>query len=205
MQVDAILWLYHHLRRVQHWQEIGNSRSHLPLWHPLDREESSNSRLQLQLCQPVARQAFRHRWHRSYQSLPLPLPHQFRPGHAKKVSFVTFDDTITSKVTISLSLSRTCCTGDCDAPLLQGGRVSDVFGRRYDNRVVKNGEEIIFECLAGTSLIGANSTYCINGNLLRELPLCTSKSSSPISSPPSLYLLPFTVCQLKAPVLTNCH
>lgn len=65
--------------------------------------------------------------------------------------------------------------GDCDAPQLQGGRVSDVFSRRYDNRFVKNGEEIIFECLAGTSLIGTNSTYCINGELLHELPLCTSE------------------------------
>lgn len=67
------------------------------------------------------------------------------------------------------------CPGDCDAPQLPSGRVSDVFSRRYDNRFVKNGEEIIFECLAGTTLIGVNSTYCINGQLLQELPLCTSK------------------------------
>lgn len=65
--------------------------------------------------------------------------------------------------------------GDCDAPVLQGGRVSDVYSRRYDGRFVKNGEMIIFECSAGTSLIGANSTYCIRGTLLNELPQCTSK------------------------------
>lgn len=54
--------------------------------------------------------------------------------------------------------------------------MTDVYSRMFDGRAVQNGEMVIFECLGGSTLVGVNSTFCIRGEYIHDIPTCQSKS-----------------------------
>lgn len=88
----------------------------------------------------------------------------------KMVSLMSYGNHLTKLLIFFCTFS-----GDCNPPVIQGGLVLDVNGRPFKSRFVQNGEMIIFECEGRARLTGVNSTYCIRGQLLHQVPGCMSE------------------------------
>lgn len=85
-------------------------------------------------------------------------------------------DTVDKEINKIFGHSRSL-KGNCLVPVIRNGHVINNNQETYDHgKSVVNGTKLTFRCKLGNHLIGSEESECMNGKLLNEPPVCTSKS-----------------------------